>query len=451
MKYYEWSRELKIILYGVNEYAVRLAGILRRDGFAIIAFIDRRADELKNVQDIPVYEMDDPYLRMKDQDRCVLIMLQNAMQHDEIAEKLSERGIEKIIYIPMRFGAHAKYAYELIEVYNAILIGNYQAIGKIPYYQYLKHIRQEQEEKQSGDYLTADVEADLIFTSQVEPAPYADVPLVRFAPYTTLFEYLGANENLASVPKEYLERYGVKSCNYTNTYTDQDILRQRAELYELWNEHFQAGREFFRASAPLAQWNERGYFNLCEGQHRTLFLVTKGLRYVPVRLKREDYEKWKGSYKEQVKISLIDSMLWMQKNLPDECYRDRTVLSMDDMQGFYGRHMYRLGGGKVIIVDADAAGSAADAGWEYDERLHSEELREAGMVLLIGSSVRIAEAKEMLWQLWRQGLPTEALVGMTEQEYAMLDAEIRKRAVWISKVFWETEMLNIYWFGTEGE
>ena len=51
-------------------------------------------------------------------------------------------------------------------------------------------------------------------------------------------------------------------------------------------------REFgyFVAAAPKAVWNKKGYLNLCEGQHRCVYLLTKGMKKVPVRLEKADID-----------------------------------------------------------------------------------------------------------------------------------------------------------------
>ncbi len=36
--------------------------------------------------------------------------------------------------------------------------------------------------------------------------------------------------------------------------------------------------------------SKKGYLNLCEGQHRCVYLLTKGMKKVPVRLEKADID-----------------------------------------------------------------------------------------------------------------------------------------------------------------
>ena len=55
------------------------------------------------------------------------------------------------------------------------------------------------------------------------------------------------------------------------------------------------GADFFVAAAPQAVWNAKGFFNLCEGHHRCTFLIDRGWKKLPVRLRTSDIEL-AGSY-----------------------------------------------------------------------------------------------------------------------------------------------------------
>lgn len=424
--YFEWNNKLKVMIYGVNDYSMHLVDLLKRAGFEVIAFIDRRAKELGSVLGVMVYELDDSFIEIEDPDRCAIIMLQNAMQHDGIAADLHGKGIEKIVYVPMHPKANSEYICEMTRIYNAFLIGDFGWVRRVPCYQPECPIAAERLDTEDGLYCTIEVGADLVYTRMNEHAPYADVPLMSFAPFRMLFEYMAA-ECHVDFPKEYLAQWGVNSCNYANPYTDDGIVRQRGELYELWCEHFNEGMEFFRASAPLAEWNAKGYFNLCEGQHRTMFLIVKGVRHVPLRVSKSDYGRWKAGCQgmNYEKISLIDSMLWIHKNLPKDAYFGKKVLCLDDMGGYYAKRISLMGGNVRTIIG-------------------SELVEDFDLAVLVGLGEQISDVKRNALSRITSGHPLMVLACLTREERMALEKEGVVEANWISKVFWETGMLNLY-------
>lgn len=479
MQYWVWNKELKIFLYGVNRYSQELADTLRDSDFQVSAYIDRRAKELKNINGVDVYEMESIFSDISNK-ICVIILLQNAMQHDEIAKEIFCKGVEKIIFVPMLLNYNKLYANDLRRIYNRILLGDFEEI-EVPYYRMLVQDsdlkRGETFYLESKDYITISVSADILYTTMREVEPYADIPLVAFKPYNQMFRYF-LSEGTGDV-REYLEKYGVNSCNYAHSFTDDDVILQREMLYELWNEHFQEGIDFFISSAPLARWNSKGYFNLMEGQHRTLFLLKKGIYYLPVQISREDYEKWKNisivdeiKDDEQVinaqvpiphpyfhkksfynKISIIDSMLQIQQNLSESLYRDKEILSIDSICGYYGFNLRRMGGRSVTLFAVDDSDRRTMMsflelyrleGIDIQTDLKREIYQQFSFVSIIGSNEKIDCFK---WDIVNDfdNLKSEAvLLSLTHKEMKAISETIKKRMVLVSKVFMETEISEIY-------
>lgn len=48
--------------------------------------------------------------------------------------------------------------------------------------------------------------------------------------------------------------------------------------------------KYFEAIAPKVTYNSNGYVNLCEGQHRCIYLYLKGMSRLPVRVTKEELE-----------------------------------------------------------------------------------------------------------------------------------------------------------------
>lgn len=478
MQYWNWNKQIDIVLYGVNRYSQQLADTFCDNGYQVLAYLDRRADELVKVNGIDVYDMES--FSYKGKEICVIIMLQNAMQHDEIAQELFKKGVEKIVFVPMSFKYKGKYTGDIIKAYNNIIQGNFEEI-EIPYYKTLiqdSNMRpREKFYTEDKNYVTILVSADILYTAIIEPEPYADVPLSAFKPYDQMFKYFlpdGAGDI-----KEYLEKFGVNSCNYTNSFTNDRIILQREQLYEIWNEHFQEGIDFFVSSAPGARWNSSGYFNLMEGQHRSLFLLKKGIYYLPVQISKDDYEKWKNNdWLEKLnlddklvdiecpiqnpyfhnqsfynKISVIESMLQIQQNLSASIYKNKKLLSMDSMYGYYGFHLRRMGGKSVTLLvkndkERNIAESLLDLYRLHDVDIQSDsqtvEFNRFSFVLLIGSNDEISHHKYTLLNSFEKLEIEAVLFSLTDAEKESVDELVKERMIYVSKVFLKDRMTEIF-------
>ena len=489
--FYELNNELKIVIYGVNEQSRRLAKLLLSMNYEIILFLDRRAEELKEVEGIHVQELSDFTVSKIEKKICIIIALNNAMQHDEIAADLFDKGINKIIFVPMEFKYYEKFACQLREAYNQILLGNIEEINEIPYYETLicdssnsKDVKSVWSENEK--YLTVKVMADIVYTSAKEELeligradflPMADMPLMMLRQFQNMFEYFWGGAEFGNL-QEYLSDYGVNSCNYTNSYTDEQIILQRAQLYELWNEHFSEGLEFFVLSAPLAKWNDNGYFNLTDGHHRLIFLLKKGLHYLPIRISRQDWDKWRNVKvidsmdieKDGVdlvtpipnpyfqkrsfynKTSIIESMLHIQKNLPRDLYKDKRVLCIDSMYGYYGFNLRRMGAENVLLY---AQNSEKKRVMEQLSQLYGlqnidviEEcvwtnLNHLSLVLLIGGAELISYKQDIIKKFRLKEIDA-VLISLSEDEMGLIGDNIRINIVQVSKVFQGTQMFGIY-------
>ena len=67
-------------------------------------------------------------------------------------------------------------------------------------------------------------------------------------------------------------------------------------------------RSFFVKNAVWADYNEKGYFNIKSGKHRVVFMLVKGKRYIPLRIKKSDYEKWSNVTKAKEMKCVLDRM-----------------------------------------------------------------------------------------------------------------------------------------------
>lgn len=365
MNYFDFNKNDNILLYGINNYSEKQLKSLTEQSFKVIAFFDKRGVESGEYCNLPIYKIEDnPFIDIKDKDNfCIIIMLQNAIQHDDIVEAFCLQGFYKFIFVPMSKRLKRGIANNLRVNYNYMMEYQYKNMVNIPCIYKNSSVN----EIDSNSSVIADennwklvwLPIELIYTNpshiiqnSKEILKYADIPLIAYFPYIELFKYLdGKSYNVS----QYLNEYGVNSCKYNNDFKDKDILIQRKKLFDIFQSEINMGMDFFISSAPPVEWNKKGFFNLMEGQHRSVFLLYKGLTYLPVRMNINDFDIWINSivlnkliqYIKKNKITQFITPLPHPafKDFPSKCEKHGiTILSK--IQEYLGSNMLK---GKSVI------------------------------------------------------------------------------------------------------
>ncbi len=279
----EWDDE--IVLYGYNLYCREQADRLLAGGYTVAGIIDKNAQDgdeyrgieiTKSIENFPVSEK-----------TCVFIMLQNGMLHWEIARDLYRHGIARAVFLPMKTEFYSDdLQNEFILQYNYMMEGCY-SLMKVPYLQdemfELTVGRQWKLARRldNAEYIIW-ITRDMLRTTMKEEEKYRDIPIADFTPYMDLFSYLAGDQRDLS---EYIKLYGLTPFPETSAEARDYVVKKRQDLYTFFEDKFSSGSmDYFVAAAPKAVWNANGYLNLCEGQHRCVYLLRKGLNYLPVRV-----------------------------------------------------------------------------------------------------------------------------------------------------------------------
>ncbi len=281
---YAITKDDEIVLYGNNAYCKEQVEQLAKEGYRINGIIDRNS-EYGGHNGIPIFRSVEE-IHVSDK-TCVFIMLQNGMLHWDIAFYMYQHGINRVVFLPMIAGFYSrKVQSEFITQYNYMMEKKY-ALMRVPYLHdemFEKTDRRlwfEGKKLESGDFIIW-MAVDLVKTTVHEYEKYRDIPIVAFDPYINLFKLLkGESADIS----EYIRIYGKAPFPETSREAYVYVFNKRRDLYGFFEEQFNSGNmEYFMAAAPMAEWNEKGYVNLCEGQHRCVYLLSKGMKYVPIRV-----------------------------------------------------------------------------------------------------------------------------------------------------------------------
>ena len=91
-----------------------------------------------------------------------------------------------------------------------------------------------------------------------------------------------------------------------------------------------------------ALYNEKGYFNIKSGKHRIVFLIVMGQQYVPLRISKGDYQKWR----DEKSAAQIYELLEVNHIVELPCILDSPYFYEYPCHtsNFYGRLLSRLTG-----------------------------------------------------------------------------------------------------------
>jgi len=219
----------------------------------------------------------------------LFIMLQNGMLHYNIALECYKHGMERVLFLPMSEMTLDKLDMDMILQYNYMLKGDY-IVMKVPYltekyfekavsnYRIVRTL-------DNGEYI-AWISVDMVRTSLREEEKYRDIPINEFVPYIKLFLHLSGKSDTDI--SEYVRLYGKTTYPAESREAYQYTYNKRSGLYYFFERNYNEGNmEYFETAAPRVVYNENGYVNLCEGQHRCVYLLSKGMKRIPVRVTEE--------------------------------------------------------------------------------------------------------------------------------------------------------------------
>ena len=304
---------MRILIWGTGKLVASYMKFEYFDGHEIIGFVDT----YKAINSYMGYKVFRPQeIANISFDLLIIGIAQSNVEILEtcIKEKLA---LNKVFFVRFfnGFGELQKYADSLmnVETLNNIIPLLYVEIKeKMASELYMRSNFHKYELKDSsmiktigGTHIIAWFPVELLFSERTEdnimdsyPSAWLrqnkiweDHPIESFEPYKNLFEFfLRGNE----FPTEYCEwwRGLFTSRGMACIFSDEQLIEKRFREFIIMQQRLNEGMEFFISHPAIAKWNNKGYFNLLDGHHRASFLYHSGLRKIPVRITKHDYDCW---------------------------------------------------------------------------------------------------------------------------------------------------------------
>lgn len=292
------SKKSRFVLYGAASCGTILCRKLEKEDCKVDAFIDQRGKEIGWLMNHPVYDLKQAQERLPVKDVIVIVAVKNVFEHSRIAAELIKAGFCNILYKP----------YAILQGKGAV---KEQLIN-----QWYENMMSEEFVNQSVEIpctcsvVTSVVSEGDYILEETDDSVMVSIPLccifenkgvgqqernaLYFFPHIQFFKYLqGDTKADISYYIDYCKRAAREIGTFELTEQWQtNVIRNRVEICNEMNNAFFLKRDFFLSGAPKVMWNRSGYFNLNSGKHRTAFMVSKGMQFMPVRMSKTDMRIW---------------------------------------------------------------------------------------------------------------------------------------------------------------
>lgn len=317
MECFKVDKETQIVLYGLSNIGKRQCKELLRQGYSVAGIIDRNAEASGAPENIALYTPQAFFEAFRGRNDIVIaICLNNGIQHEKVISMLAAEGYRKYIYIPMDADAGYNFMAAMQKAYSYFMEGRYERLKEIPVYGMSEDDGTEggADEKidedgiidEDEDTVTFLCRTDVLFSANEEMLrqtaanqkllqsalrrrEYLEQPVAMCGQYHDLYDYLLGK---TPYPDLYLAFFGM------DDQYNENLLQDRRELFACYEKKYKRDIRLFYLQPATVRWNEKGYFNICDGLHRVVYLqYVKNRMEAPVKASKKDYERYRAFQK----------------------------------------------------------------------------------------------------------------------------------------------------------
>lgn len=419
---FDINKNTPIILYGYSTRGVPVYEQMKTAGYDVKGFFDRNAVKLRKGGQENIWTVEE-YGNREKEAVVIVICFENAIEQNKVAEFLYKNGFYKTVYLPMGMEYRQSAARQMREVYNFLLEERYELLKEIPEYEEL-HAESNAGniiKKDNGRY-TVWMPIEYVYTDNVIRIPYAeekqknqefihfvheymDIPLYMNHIYLSLYRFfLGQGE----LDENYFRFQDLEDRKEDFEPYKARLLKDRYQLFCIFDQEFNRGDAFFVDSAPRAVWNEKGYFNLTDGHHRSAFLYVMGYTSLPIVITENDYIKYNRFIKsvEMKTIHMNESRSYLVKIMPEIL----GAVQEYNVSGYWVQDFGQYGGYFAAVVNKTGVLNKKDSFVDKNNK---------GIIFLLEESVieeKLAWLKQVHGGLMVLGLKEQAEVQIIEQK-----------------------------------
>lgn len=311
---FQFSNQVPVIIYGAGGDGRRAVKYLLELGYHVIAVIDRRADEIQEVNGVPVRQIEELRNVYVNTPNIVLIItVKNVFEHVGIARICLECGIHRIIYkpYPILQGAHG--VWDSINTAYEKIITQQINFDHLEIAETSENILFRQRDcllvRKDTDTVIVNAPAEMLCNYDREVL-WARIPMNHFFPIIDLYEnLLNQSNNWEECCSFFLLYCGSWLFDNQLQMTErlrQSLINSRVRIFYEMQKKCDFDRNFFEINAPSVEiGTENRFFLNSSGRNRVCFQAAKGYNYIPVRMKKQDYNRWMNEADLEKILSII--------------------------------------------------------------------------------------------------------------------------------------------------
>ena len=295
-------KEKKILIYGAGSLGMRCNGILKTAGIDVEAYIDKRADTFTECAGRKILRIEELNGFEHKEEYCIIVAIRNVFEHSQLVLQFYDMGFRFFIYKPVTvLQGRANEVYESISrAYDCMM--DRLLVPDEPVFQYEKEkiftlkdgaqiaCNREGYRKVylSAELLFSNVLADSIWSERNFITSYIGVDLYR--------AFQAGGQKLNDSIEKYVERFAKPGALENHLDVSGEwasiLIGSRLAVYNEMCNRMAVSPAFFVDNCTTVEMRQNGGFRLtASGKNRVSFLISRGYRYIPVFIKREDYEQ----------------------------------------------------------------------------------------------------------------------------------------------------------------
>lgn len=304
MKEYFRLYEKPMIIYGAASIGFTVYKICRELNISVEGFIDKRGEEISELEGIKVYSFESDEIDKMDKDVSVFIAVKDVFEHENIANQLVVKGFHNLIYRPYatlkgKGSNEEKILYAVYDDFmeNKLINVDIPCTSGICKYEYKDCATIHRRDKYRVVYIPIErlfTDMDGRIDNNRWMQTWRNIPTLALVPHIAFFKWMDRrNDGSYDMYLDFCMRAAeaMGSIKITEAWKE-NVIKNRANVYYNMNESLERDSDFFIRNAPEARWNNDGHFNLVSGKHRATFYIAKGKRFIPCKISEEDFGAW---------------------------------------------------------------------------------------------------------------------------------------------------------------
>lgn len=292
-------KDKRIIIYGTGGLSIKLYNLFYAKHIDIECYIDMRAEHIKEHNQKPVYTLDEASRTIIDKESYVIVVAtKNVFEHSKIVANLVDSGFRNIIFKSYEILQGEAISDSIDKAFEDILNK-----GIIPEYDIetidninLLSVKNEAFITEDKEGIVVYIPSYLLFTNRIEGWKWSRVNFISSFDTIDMYESfeLSTNPFFEEFTVKYIEEFAKEGARHLGLNTEGNweefLIEGRLSVYREMEMLLNLNPEFFINNCPFVSGNVKNGFELISsGKNRVAFLISKGYKYVPVKLKEEDY------------------------------------------------------------------------------------------------------------------------------------------------------------------